>query len=304
MTTVSGATPKLRAPAGRVTARDELVDVVRAVSGGLLFGAPLLYTMEVWWTGTHTDPGQMAALLALLCVPVFVLNKTGGFRVSRDVRVLDAATDTIEAVAIGIVVTAGVLMMVREITSDTPLAVALGKVLYESIPFCLGIGVARHFLQGDRDGADDDSHNRTDGPQASKSAAPKALHPTMADLGATAIGALFISLSIAPTDEVPLITSTMSPAWLLVVAGASLAATYTIVFVAGFSGQSDRHRHEGAFQSPATETIAAYLVALLMAAALLWMFQRGIEPWSDLLSRVIVLGFPAAIGGAAGRLAL
>ena len=74
--------------------RAELAAVVRAASGGLLFGVPLLYTMEVWWTGSHTTRAQMLAVLGLLCIPVLALNKTTGFRKSRDVRVRDAVADT------------------------------------------------------------------------------------------------------------------------------------------------------------------------------------------------------------------
>jgi putative integral membrane protein (TIGR02587 family) len=280
--------------------RDEGDEVVRAMSGGLLFGVPLLFTMEVWWTGTHTDPVQMVAVLSLLFVPLLVLNMTEGFRSSRDVRVLDAAADSIEALAIGVVVTFAVLVLLREVTVDTPVHVALGKVLYEAIPFCLGIGVARHFLQGGRSGEDDgDGDGSSDG-----GASGTGLDADLADLGATTIGAAFIALSIAPTDEVPLIASTISPAWLLLMIAASLLISYAIVFAAGFAGQERRHGQQGPFQRPLTETVVCYLIALLVAGFLLWVFQRDVEPPGDLLTRVIVLGLPATVGGAAGRLAL
>jgi putative integral membrane protein (TIGR02587 family) len=186
-------------PAGPPTARDELLDVVRAPSGGLLFGVPLLYTMEVWWTGSRTTPIQMAVLLGLLILPVFVLNLTAGFRAQRDVRVRDAAADTAESVVIGIVVTAVVLILIRQITTDTPIGAALGMVLYESIPFCLGVGVARHFLRGGRDANDDDEgsggSNRGGGTGGGDARGrpgggrTDALDGTLADLGATVIGA-------------------------------------------------------------------------------------------------------------------
>ena len=127
---------------------DELVELVRGASGGLLFGVPLLYTMEVWWTGTHTEPLQAVGLLALLFVPVLVLNKTEGFRGSRDVRLArcggrhgrgDRHRRGRRPAA--------VLVLLRELTPETPVEVWLGKVLYESVPFCLGVGVARHFLR-------------------------------------------------------------------------------------------------------------------------------------------------------------
>lgn len=50
----------VRDPAsGRTAWAAEATDVVRAVSGGLLFGVPLLYTMEVWFTGSHASPAQV-----------------------------------------------------------------------------------------------------------------------------------------------------------------------------------------------------------------------------------------------------
>jgi putative integral membrane protein (TIGR02587 family) len=288
--------------------RAELVALVRAASGGLLFGAPLLFTMEVWWTGRHTTPAQMLVVLGLLSVPVLALNRTTGFRRSRDVRLRDAVADTIEALAVGIVVSAVVLVCIREITVDMSLATALGKVVYETVPFCLGVGLARHFLHGgrnqsndDEDGDGDDGSERGD---SSAESGRRNLHPTLTDLGATIVGATFISLSIAPTDEVPLIASAMTPVWLLVLVLFTLLTCYGIVFVAEFHGQETRHTQEGLFQRPITETVMSYLVALAVAAMLLWLFQRGTRLSFDLLTRTVVLGFPAAVGGAAGRLAV
>ena len=276
----------------------ELTAVVRAASGGLLFGVPLLYTMEVWWTGTHTSPRQMLLVLALLCVPVLALNKTTGFRLSRDVRTRDAIADTVEALAIGVVVTAVVLVLLQEIGPDSALRAALGKVVYEAVPFCLGVGVARHFLHGGRADPDRDDGDGNEADDASR------LHPTLSDLGATVLGATFISLSIAPTDEVPMIASAMSPAWLLALVAMTLVTSYAIVFAAGFHNEEERHTQQGPFQRPITETVVSYLVSLVVAGLLLWLFQRGIRPSADLLTRVVVLGFPAAVGGAAGRLAV
>jgi putative integral membrane protein (TIGR02587 family) len=282
------------------TWRGELAVLVRAASGGLLFGVPLLYTMEVWWTGSHTHPSQMLVVLGLLSLPVLALNKTTGFRLSRDVRTRDAVADTVEAMAVGVVVTTIVLVLLQEITLDTPLRSALGKVVYEAVPFCLGIGVARHFLHGGRADPDeeDDGQSDDDAPE------PELLHPTLSDLGATVLGAAFVSLSIAPTDEVPMITGAMSPLWLLALLGVTLLTSYAIVFAAGFHGQAGRHEQAGPFQWPITETVVSYLVSLVVAALLLWLFQRGTDPLDDFLARTVVLGFPAAIGGAAGRLAV
>lgn len=276
--------------------QEELTGLVRAASGGLLFGVPLLYTMEVWWTGRHTDPEQMLLVLGLLCLPVLALNKTTGFRQSRDVRLRDAVVDTVEALAVGVVVTTVVLVLLREINLDTSLRPGLGTVVYEAVPFCLGVGVARHFLHGGRTDPDDDAED--------DAADPGRLHPTLSDLGATVVGAVFVSLNIAPTDEVPMIAAALGPGWLLAMVAMSLVSSYAIVFAAGFTSQDARHEQEGPFQRPITETVVSYLVSLLISGLLLWLFQREISPVDDLLARAVVLGFPAAIGGAAGRLAV
>jgi putative integral membrane protein (TIGR02587 family) len=288
----------------------ELLDVVQAASGGLLFGVPLLYTMEVWWTGTHTSPGLMLVVLGLLTVPVLALNRTAGFRSHRDVRLRDAVGDTAEALAIGILATAVVLLLVGEIQPETSPTAGLGKIVYECVPFCLGVGVARHFLHGRRGGNGEDGDSAGDGGGEDDDLglgggdSPTGLNPTVADLGATSLGAVFVSLSIAPTDEVPMIAAGLGAAGLLALLAASLVTSYAIVFVAEFRDQEGRHTQEGIFQRPITETVVSYLIALVVAGALLWLFQRGVEPASDLLARTVVLGFPAAIGGAAGRLAV
>ena len=281
-------------------ARDEVADVVRAASGGMLFGVPLLYTMEVWWTGIRASPVQGLVVLALAFVAVLALNHTAGFRRQRDVRLGDAALDALEAVAVSVVLAAFVLFLLAEITSSTPLGVALGKITFEALPITIGVGVAAQFLADrgdpnaggvDRGGGDDDEDEGR-------------LNATLADVGATAIGAVFIALNIAPTDEIPMLDSAMGPPRVLALVGASLALSYVIVFVAGFSGQPGRRAQQGLFQHPLTETIVCYLVSLAAALAMLWTFNRTEGPWSVTLTHTIVLGLPAAVGGAAGRIAI
>ena len=277
--------------------RAEALDLVRATSGGLLFGIPLLFTMEVWWTGTLTASWALLLLIVVLYVPVLLMNKTAGFRATRDVRWRDAAADAVEAVALALVITTAMLVLIREINPDTPLGAGLGKVLYESVPFCLGVGVARHLMGGGTSSDSEAAAGREDD-------SPTTGGSTVGDLGAALVGAVFVALSIAPTDEIPMIASALTPVWVLALMAASLVVSYAIVFVAGFSNQERRQQQQGALQRPITETAVCYLIALLAAFALLWMFQRGMRPWPDLLTQTVVLGLPAAVGGAAGRLAI
>ena len=277
----------------------ELVDLARAASGGMLFGIPLLFTMEVWWVGSKTRPLESLGILTMSFLIVLVLNKTSGFRRDSDVTWRDAAIDSVEALAVGLVCVAFVLMLIREVTFSTPLSEALGKIVYESAPFGVGIGLAHNFLRRGR-AEDEDS----DGNDKNEGRSP--LSATLADVGATVIGAVFIAFNIAPTDEVPMIAAAMGPAWQVGMVLASLVISYWIVFESGFSSQEQRRNQPGVLQHPITETVAAYAVALLSAVVMLWFFQRfgTDEPLSARLGYVVVLGLPAAVGGAAGRLAV
>jgi putative integral membrane protein (TIGR02587 family) len=277
--------------------RDEAIDLVRGASGGLLFGIPLLYTMEMWWLGEHTTPQQSLVVLALTFLPVFLLNRTAGFRSTKDVRLADALKDTVEVVALAALLATGVLILLREIRVGTPLEVAVGKIAYESFPFALGISVARHFLSQSRTREDDEDGGEGDDSDSTVDA-------TFADVGASLIGAAFVAFNIAPTDEIPMLHAQLGALGLVAIVVVSLVVSYAIVFVAGFTGQDERHAQEGMFQRPLTETAVSYMVALVSALLMLMLFQRASGPWHVTLGYVIVLGLPAAIGGAAGRVAV
>lgn len=270
---------------------NELNDIIRGASGGFLFGIPLLYTMEVWWIGSHTKPAEMSIAIATTCIAVFLLTRTEGFRKTKDIRWLEAAIDTVEAIAIGIVCAAIILFLLREITPETPLQEALGKIIFEGLPFALGVALARGFLSGDRY-------------QSSDSEKEPTINATLADIGATLIGATIVAFNIAPTDEIPMLAAGISPPWQLAIIAASLVISYGIVFVAGFTYQAKRQQQQGIFQRPLSETVMAYLVSLAASAFMMFFFRKLSfdDPWSIWLNYTLVLGLPATIGGAAGRL--
>lgn len=304
----------------------ELEDLIRGASGGFLFGIPLLYTMEVWWIGSYTEPPLMLGILAATFVIVFLLNRTDGFRQASPDRPVQAAMDSIEAIAIGMVCVTLVLVLLREINVNTPLNEAVGKIVLEGVPFAIGVALARSVLRGGRNAAnseanpDQDANYNTD-PDTDPGSAPQLNHDssrrprsakqssynaTLADIGATLVGTVIIAFNIAPTDEVPMLVAAASPPWLIAIIAASLLISYSIVFVAGFTTQQKRIQQQGAFQHPLTETVISYLVSLIGAALMLWFFHRldFTNPWTLWLRQVIILGLPATIGGAAGRLAI
>jgi len=130
-----------------------------------------------------------------------------------------------------------------------------------------------------------------------------AIADTLVDLDATIIGAIVIAFSIAPTEEIAIIAAALPPLWLLLIMGASLLISYIIVFASGFTDRSQR-AERGLLLSPLTETLVTYLVVLLASALMLIFFQQlgANNPWQEWLGNIIVLGLPASVGGAAGRI--
>ena len=285
--------------------RNEINDIIRGACGGFLFGIPLLYTMEVWWIGSLVKPQLMMMAIAFMFIVVYLLNLTEGFRKRRySWLTTQAAMDTVEAIAIGLACSAFVLLLLRELTLETSLKESLGKIIFESVPFALGVALANQLLGDTRNGnAEAQGSDRVNSTTKNKG---DELYATFGDVGGTLIGATIIAFNIAPTDEIPMLAAAASPPWQLAMIATSLLISYGIVFQAGFSDQQKRKQQKGIFQRPSSETIMSYLVSLLASAFMLWFFQKLTfsDPWTMWLDHTLMLGLPATIGGAAGRLAI
>lgn len=287
--------------------KSEIDDLVRGLCGGFLFGIPVLYTIEVWWIGSSISPPRLLAILLSTLFVTYLLSSTAGFRKSEAATNREAFGDAVEAIALGVVCATLMLIILRQVTIDTQLNEAVGKIVLESVPFSLGVALSNQFLSDA-----DESHEKNKGKQ-SKAAQkldsffPKNnLNETITDISATLLGAIVVAFSIAPTDEVTILVAAIDGSWLLAVVVISLLLSYSIVFQANFTRQSQRRRQKGLFQGPLTETVFAYLLSLVMAGLMLSFFQK-IDPAGPLglaFRQILILGLPATIGGAAGRLVI
>jgi putative integral membrane protein (TIGR02587 family) len=280
---------------------NEFKDIVRGICGGCLFGVPLIYTMEVWWVGSLATPANLLAVIASTFILLFFVNRTEGFRKRSRSKThsYETVAETIEAMAIGLVCSAFLLLVLQELTIETALSENIGKIVYESVPFSIGVCLSNQLLEDTRKAQ---SNNDKSGSSQNEDA----LNATLSDLGVTLIGAIVIAFNIAPTDEIPMLAAATSEFWLLVLIATSLLVSYAIVFESGFSNQKKRREQKGIFQRPISETMACYIVSLGAAALMLLFFQKlslsdSLMTW---LEYTLLLGLPATIGGAAGRLAI
>ena len=275
--------------------REEIRGVVRAFSGAFLFGIPLLYTMEMWWLGQVASPGEVLLIVGISLLANFGLVTAAGFK--HETSLFGRIEQTMVAVAVGVVGAAVVLLTLNQLGADDAPHTILGKIVLQVLPLSIGASLANIGFGSneERDGDDDDGSTRQ----------PGVWHALFNDIGATAIGATFISASVAPTEEVPMLAARMEYWHVLALIGLTLVTGYIIVFASGFDPAAKRDR-EHLFQHPATETVLSYLVALVVAfGALLLTKQVSADvPASFALTQTLVLGLPAMIGGAAGRIAV
>jgi putative integral membrane protein (TIGR02587 family) len=274
--------------------RDELYDILRAVSGGFIFATPLLYTMEMWWIGTTAELWKLLLFLGLASLITLGLarTRTGGFK--EDSGLFATIEQTVDGVAVGLVGAVVVLTVLNRIQVGDPLESILGKVIVQAVPLSIGAAVANAIFgrHGERSREGEEQEGQA---QSAKQA-------FLADFGATTIGAIFLAFSIAPTDEVPMLAAELDYAHQLALISLSLLLSYVIVFASGFG--TGQHEQAGAFQSPLTETFLAYLLSLLVVLISLFLFDQidREDPLGHIVAMVLVLGLPATIGGAAGRL--
>jgi putative integral membrane protein (TIGR02587 family) len=282
----------------------EIQEVISGASGEFLFGIPLLYTMEVWFIGSYVEPAILLTILAITFVIVLLINQIEGFRPQESETISEAIAETIETLAIGLSCAALVMIILQQINLQTSLPEALGKIVFEGIPCSVGVAFSRSLLTGDLE-TNLDNHNDSSC-QSSKQQSSIVWKDTVADLIATIIGSLFVAFSIAPTDEIDMLAASASPVWLLIIMLTSLLISYGIVFASKITNYQNRFQQSGIFQRPQSETIISYLVSLLVAMLMMWFFHKLTfgDPWFIWLRYSIILGLPACIGGAAGRLAV
>lgn len=269
----------------------ELRALTRALSSSYLFGIPLLFTMEMWWIGLYVERWKLMSFLLLAFLANLGLNYFAGFEQQRGFD--RAFTQALEAVAIGIVASTMVLLVLNRINLTDPLDSIVGMIVVQAIPLGIGASVGNAIFgrrEGGRAGDEDET-------------GISPLMATLNDAGATAIGGVFVAFSVAPTEEIPMLAASMDFPHLLALIALTLAIAYGVVFASGFDIGAQGH---GLFQHPITETVLAYVVSLGVAGISLYLFDQielG-EPLGSTLTQVLVLGLPASVGGAAGRLAV
>lgn len=258
----------------------------RGVAGALFLALPMLMTMEMWYLGFYMARSRLLVLL-LLNIPLLVLlARRIGFE--ETFTWPEAARDATIAYAIGIVTSGVVLAALGLLKNDMPAAELVGKVALQSVPASIGAMLGRSQLG--KGTGNDDGRRET---------------PYYGELSMMAAGALFLSLNIAPTDEMLVLAYKMTAWHALVVVFLSIALMHGFVYAVSFQGGHELSPQTPWWHAFIRFTLPGYVLSLAISVLALWTFERldGTSSIEIALS-VIVLAFPASLGAAAARLIL
>jgi putative integral membrane protein (TIGR02587 family) len=273
--------------------RHFLIGLARAFGGALLFSFPILMTMEMWQIGFYIDRFRLALFIIAFIPLLFGLSYFDGFEETNGF--IEDAVDVFVAYTVGFIASATILFIFNIINFSMPADEVIGKISIQAIVASIGALVAQSSLGGNGDESESDE-------EKSKTKEPRSYY---GEIVLMMIGAIFLSMSIAPTEEMILIAFKMTYWQIVALAIGSLLMMHAFVYVVKFRGQETRPEDSSFTGVFLRFTVVGYAAVLMISLYLLWTFGRldgmGI---SEIVQVAIVLSFPGALGAAASRLIL
>jgi putative integral membrane protein (TIGR02587 family) len=267
------------------------IGLARGLAGALLFALPMFMTMEMWSLGLYANRSRLL-LLCVLNVPLlFVLARRIGFE--KTISWEEAARDAVIAYGLGIVISTLMLGLFGILNDQVSTRNIVAKIAVQSVPASIGALLGRSQL-GTRSEKEEENEGDYDGETG-----------YFHELFMMAIGALFLSLNVAPTEEILLIAYKITPFHTLCLVILSISVMHGFVYTVHFKGAHGLSDRMVWWHSFVRFTMAGYVIALLTSAYALWTFEQiDSASLSQVLTGVVVLGVPAAIGAASARLIL
>jgi len=270
-----------------VTSERYAIGLARAFGGAIIFGIPLLMTMEMWSLGFSMGRGRLLLLMVFTFVLLVGLSYFSGFEKTFSLK--EDAMDAFAAFGVGVITSAVLLVVLAVITFDMTWGDIVGRVALQSVPGSIGAMLGRKQLGDEQDMDAEEERKREAGYGG--------------ELFLMVAGALFLAFNMAPTEEMILIAFQMTPWHVLALGVLSILLLHVFVYSIGFSGQESRPEGGTFLTTFLHFTLAGYGVALLVSFYVLWSFGRtdGVSV-AEIANMLVVLGFPASLGAATARL--
>lgn len=263
-----------------------VIALSRAFAGALIFCLPLLMTMEMWWLGFTLEPWRLAQFIIANLAVLYGMSKVAGFEESHNR--IDDILDAFAAYLVAVVTVTIMLSLIGAIRPQMTVGEIAGIIAIQAVPASFGAMVGAK-LMGDGEAIEQSEHWR---------------RTYSGRLFLFLAGALFLSFTVAPTEEMILISFKMSPWQSLVMLLGSILLLHAILYVVEFRGQAGRaERSHG--HALLRQTLPGYTIAITASLYLMWSFGRldglGLAP---AVMAAIVLALPASIGAGIARIVI
>src|SRR5688572_13858899 len=179
-------------------------------------------TMEMWWLGFTLHPLRLFQFSLVNMAMLFGLSQIAGFEESHNH--VDDVLDSFAAYGVGAITVTIILSLIGAIGPHMPLSEIAGKIAIQAVPASFGAMIGAK-LMGEGDRIEQQEHWRRTYP---------------GQLFLMLAGALFLSFTVAPTEEIILIAFQMSPWHGLATIALSILLLHAILYLVGFRGQERR----------------------------------------------------------------
>ena len=246
----------------------------------------MLMTMELWWLGFYIDRARFLIFVILGVLLVAMISFYEG--IADTFAGKDDILDTLVSYFVGFSLSALMLFLFGVIGSDMPVKEVLGKIGLQAVPASFGAVLGQAVL----------------GSSGEKGRETRATTYS-GQLTLTVAGAIFLAMSVSPTEEMQLIAYQMNLWHTLALAWFTLLITHLFIYGAN-RGQEDKT--DASFFDVGLIlrfTLVTYAVVLVVSFYILWTFGAldGMDT-TNAVKTTSVLAFPAALGASASKLIL
>jgi putative integral membrane protein (TIGR02587 family) len=271
-----------------------LVGLARAFAGAILFSFPVIMTMEMWSLGFTIETPRLVLLMSLSIPLLIGLSYFIGFEDTSCWQ--DDVVDAFVAYTVGFATAAIFLLILNVVNFEMSGEELIGIVSIEAVIGAIGAMLAQSQLGASgktgSDGGGEENEKRRRNARY------------FGELFLMIVGAVFLAMNVAPTEEIVLLSYKMNDTHTIILAIFTLVLMHAFVYKVEFRGQekSSDNSPVGLFFR---FTIVGYALSLLVGFYLIWTFGHTDGMSADNIVRtVVVIAFPAALGASASRLIL
>lgn len=268
-----------------------LIGLARAFAGAIIFAFPMILTMEMWSLGFSAERYRLMIFMTMAIPLLIGMSYFIGFEETSCLS--DDVVDSFVAYAVGFITSGALLFLFGIFDFTMSWEEIIGMISIQAVVAAIGALLAQSQLG---------NSNNEDTPEEER----KRRAGYGGEMFLMAVGALFLGMNPAPTEEIILIAFKMTDLQVVFLAVFILILMHAFVYKVEFRGQEKRRPPESSVLSVFLRyTVVGYALVLLISLYLVWTFGHldGLDA-ENIFKTVIVMSFPAALGASASRLIL